>query len=290
MDYNEIKLSQVRKRKVMLLSIVAAVFFHLALFFTFRIQFVLYEEVKVPKIMRVRRVRIPPGSAPGPRSRSAARKRAKPKKMQKMIKKPVKKKIVKKKRINKSKIKIKSKEKIQEEITAKEMEIALDQEVAEMDVLSLINGDELIPGGGNEGTNDGLIGLTYEGDMVYEYEDDEETKVATKFTDDYLGTMATPIVTSKPSTSIEKNFTDIPYPEAIKIRKSNLRSGVSRVYLRLLINEDGEIERVFIRSPKTEADKKKYKIFLDAVIDTVSTWDYDRQKAIVFVDVRFTIE
>ncbi len=288
MDYKDIKIDTTKRKKITILTYVVAAVFHLMLFFAFRIEFVPYLEIKVPKIIKIRRINIPRGKRPGPSSASAAKKRAKPKPVTKKALKRKPKKRVRKKPKIKSKITIPKKEKQQEPV-AEETEIALDQATSEYDVLSMIEGDMVIPGGGNLGDDESAYGVDYDEGMVYDPESDYSIP-AKKKGEKFVGMMATPVVTSIPPTSITKTFTDIPYPDTVKVKRENLRTGISRVWLRISINADGDISRTDIRSPKTQKEQDKYQIFIDAVMDTVETWDFDPTAATVFVDVRFDIE
>ncbi|MFC1856343.1 hypothetical protein ACFL2A_07395 [Thermodesulfobacteriota bacterium] len=287
MEYQNIKLIEAKRKKVLMLSTIISVIFHMLLFFSFKIGFAPYRQAKLIKIMRIRRVRIPPGNRPGPPSASSAKKRAKPKPIRN---KNITKKKPSKKRKVKSKLKVASK-KEEKENAPEEQEMALDQKESEYDVMSMIEGSGVIPGGGNQG--DGILeGLTYDENTVYEYGYDEEEpeEVASVVPEKFLGTMATPIVTSQPYTSIMTTFTDIPYPAEVKIKKEKLKAGICRVYIRLDINSDGELINAHVRAPKTKADRAKYAIFLETVMETVNSWKFDDQLATVFVDVRFTID
>jgi len=289
LDYQNLKLQEAKRKKVLMLTLIISIFLHMLLFFVFNLEFVLFRKVKVSKVMRIRRIKVPfpEGKRPGPLSASSARKKAKPKPFKKKSKTPRK----KKKPIKKitSKTKAVTHEKV-DTPSKEEQELALLQEAQMHDVLSMVGEGEIVPGGGNLGEDDSAWGVEYEEGMEYDpYADDFEA-VSNIDQNDYLGTTAIPIVKSEPLTSIGDKFTPIPYPSEKKIKQENIKASICRVYLRLYINEYGEIDVVKIRSPKSKADREKYKIFLDAVIDTVNEWDYDHQKAIVFVDVRFTIE
>jgi hypothetical protein len=96
------------------------------------------------------------------------------------------------------------------------------------------------------------------------------------------------VVTSYPPTSIERYFTEIPYPEVI-IRKSNFQQGVCQVYLILRIDARGDVEKVLVERPDPAA-REQYKMLIAAVEAAVRSWDYDRVAAEVHVDVRFFVE
>jgi hypothetical protein len=287
MDYQNVKLMQARRQKVIMLSIIISIFIHLLFFFAFRIKFLGYKTVKVSKIMRIRRLTIPPGQKSGAASKSTSKRRARQAT-------PKKKSRPRPKRLDRRGL-IKSKAKVimqdaDKLPTEEEIEAALNQQESLKDIMSMVKDGMIEPGGGNMGDGD-MEGLTYDENAVYEYGyDEEEDDFASIQPEKFLGTLAPTIVTSVPPTSITKTFTDIPYPDEVKIKQERLQSGICRVFLRLTINRSGEIVNIYVRSPKREDDKVKYKIFLDSVLNTVHTWDYDPVNATVFVDVRFTIE
>ncbi len=96
------------------------------------------------------------------------------------------------------------------------------------------------------------------------------------------------IVTSYPPTGIEENYYPIPYPGLI-IRKSNFQQGWCQVYLVLDVNDGGEVERVLVERPQSE-DRPRFEALIKAVENSVRTWDYDKVKTEVHVDVRFYVE
>lgn len=96
------------------------------------------------------------------------------------------------------------------------------------------------------------------------------------------------VVTSYPTTSIERYFDPISYPEVV-IRKSNFQQGWCQVYLVLSISDRGEIRQISIQRPSKEI-RQQYEALISAVEGAVRTWDYDRVAAEVHVDVRFYVE
>jgi uncharacterized membrane protein YgcG len=96
------------------------------------------------------------------------------------------------------------------------------------------------------------------------------------------------VVTSYPPTGIEEGWEPIPYPEVV-IRKSNYKQGVRNVYLILKIDEDGAVAQIDIQRPPPE-EREQFKALTRVVEDAVRSWDYDRVKAEVHVDVRFYVE
>ena len=96
------------------------------------------------------------------------------------------------------------------------------------------------------------------------------------------------IVKSYPPSGIEENYAPIPYPVVI-IRKSNFQQGWCQVYLVLEINDGGEVENVHVERPQA-ADRAQYEALIKAVEASARTWDYDKVRAEVHVDVRFYVE
>jgi len=304
LEYQQTKLAQSKRKKVLMLTYIISIAIHMLIFFTFNFNFVSFKEVKITRIVKVKRINLPRGNRPGPLSASAARKRGMPKpNMAPQNAKPIKRRVSSYHPPINSSIKIPSKQKEKDKEAPKPdketTEIMLDQKESEVDVLSMIGDGEVIPGGGNMGTDENAAyGFVYDNQTEYEYSPEGSDKgakegdfvAAAAQPDKYLGTMATPVVESIPHTSISQTFTDIPYPETVKIKKEKLASGICRVYLRLDINSSGDIKNIYIRSPKTKEDQQRYGIFLDTVLETVKTWKFENRAATVFVDVRFAIE
>jgi len=96
------------------------------------------------------------------------------------------------------------------------------------------------------------------------------------------------IVKSYPASGIEEDYKAIPYPGVI-IRKSNFQQGWCQVYLVLEIDDRGEVEKVGVERPAA-ADRPQFEALIKAVEGSVRTWDYDRVRAEVHVDVRFFVE
>lgn len=96
------------------------------------------------------------------------------------------------------------------------------------------------------------------------------------------------VVTSYPTSRIEDDHDTIPYPGVI-IRKSDFQQGWCQVYLILSISDSGEVLNVIVERPQP-GERSRYELLIKAVDDAVRSWDYDRVKAEVHVDVRFYVE
>jgi hypothetical protein len=96
------------------------------------------------------------------------------------------------------------------------------------------------------------------------------------------------VVKSYPWSRIEDDYDPIPYPGVI-IRKSDFQQGWCQVYLVLQINDSGGIENLTVERPQAE-DSSRYEALIGAVEGSVRTWDYDKVRAEVHVDVRFYVE
>jgi len=96
------------------------------------------------------------------------------------------------------------------------------------------------------------------------------------------------VVTSYPPSPIEDDHGTIPYPGLI-IRKSDFKQGWCQVYLILSVSDRGEVLDVAVERPRPE-ERPQYAPLIKAVDDAVRSWDYDRVKVEVHVDVRFYVE
>jgi len=96
------------------------------------------------------------------------------------------------------------------------------------------------------------------------------------------------VVTSYPRSRIEEDYDAIPYPGVI-IRKSDFQQGWCQVYLIISVSDRGEVLDVVVERPRPE-ERPKYELLIKAVDGAVRSWDYDRVKAEVHVDVRFYVE
>ncbi len=109
--------------------------------------------------------------------------------------------------------------------------------------------------------------------------------------DDMTGAkVATPIIKSVPKDLIEIS-SDIPYPSTASIKAAEFKkNGICRVYVRFNINEKGEISRMTVKNPRSKAEQKKYKIFVDTVLNRIKQWTFKKSSGTGFVDVRFSLE
>jgi len=96
------------------------------------------------------------------------------------------------------------------------------------------------------------------------------------------------VVKSYPPTSIEQYFDPIPYPGVI-IRRSNFQQGWCQVYLIVDVDGGGEVAHIAVERPHQES-RAQFEALLRAVESAVRSWDYDKVKAEVHVDVRFYVE
>jgi len=96
------------------------------------------------------------------------------------------------------------------------------------------------------------------------------------------------VVTSYPPSRSDEDHDPIPYPEMV-IHKSDFQQGWCQVYLVLEINGSGEVEKVLVQRPRSE-DRSRYEALIKTVEDSVRSWDYDKVRAEVHVDVRFYVE
>jgi len=94
--------------------------------------------------------------------------------------------------------------------------------------------------------------------------------------------------TSYPPAHIDEDHDTIPYPEE-NSRKSDIKKGWCQVYLILSISERGEVLDATVERPRPE-ERSRFEPLITAVDAAVRTWDYDRVKAEVHVDVRFYVE
>jgi len=118
--------------------------------------------------------------------------------------------------------------------------------------------------------------------------DGRQAKKAAGPKDSGLDRRVQTVVTSYPRTRIEDHYDTIPYPEVI-IRKNDFQQGWCQVYLILSIGELGEVLDVLVQRPRPE-ERLRYEPLVKAVDSAVRSWDYDRVRAEVHVDVRFYVE
>ncbi len=95
------------------------------------------------------------------------------------------------------------------------------------------------------------------------------------------------VVTSYPSTSIERNHGPIQYPN-LKFKSSNAMSGWWNVYLKIKINSEGIPVNTEVLRPETNGTMERQ--FLEQVRREVGKWTFDPKEAEIHVDVRFYVE
>lgn len=131
-------------------------------------------------------------------------------------------------------------------------------------------GDGLRPGGWGGGTGGGRPGAPSQGGGSA-----------------YMDPRVRMVVTSYPSTGIEKKFTAVPYPE-FKVKRAQYSSGWWNVYLEIFTDANGKIKKIDVLRPETRGELEK--LFLDQVNREVSRWTFDPVAAEIHVDVRFYVE
>lgn len=80
----------------------------------------------------------------------------------------------------------------------------------------------------------------------------------------------------------------IPYPDVI-IRRSNFQKGWCQVYLIIMVNDQGRIERIDVERP-SPGERAQFEAMIAMVEGSVRRWDYDKVRSEVHVDVRFLVE
>lgn len=103
----------------------------------------------------------------------------------------------------------------------------------------------------------------------------------------YLDPRVRMVVTSYPSTGIEKRFTPVSYPE-IKVKKTEYTSGWWNVYIEIRTDADGKIVKVDVLRPETNGALEK--LFVEQVRKEIARWSFDPVTAEIHVDVRFYVE
>jgi hypothetical protein len=95
------------------------------------------------------------------------------------------------------------------------------------------------------------------------------------------------VVTSYPSTGIEKRHTQVPYPDR-KIKKHQFTSGWWNVYIQIRTDETGRVTRRDLLRPETNGPLEK--IFVTQVNQEIDKWSFDPKEAEINIDVRFYVE
>lgn len=105
--------------------------------------------------------------------------------------------------------------------------------------------------------------------------------------EDMLDPRVQMIVNSYPPTSIERKYSYVLYPD-IKIEKKDYQKGWTSVYFEVAIDSRGGIEEIELLRPREPNELER--TFVDAVLETIHTWRFDRKRAEIHVDVRFYVE
>jgi hypothetical protein len=103
----------------------------------------------------------------------------------------------------------------------------------------------------------------------------------------YLDPRVRMVVTSYPSTGIDRRYTVVPYPE-IKVKKSEYTSGWWNVYIEILTDANGNITKYDVLRPETGGALEK--LFVEQVRKEIARWSFDPTPAEIHVDVRFHVE
>ena len=103
----------------------------------------------------------------------------------------------------------------------------------------------------------------------------------------YLDPRVEMAVKSDPPTSIERNYTQVRYPD-LKIKKHEYASGWREVWIQLRTDASGKVVDVKILRPETDGPLER--IFVAQVRQEVDRWPFDRTAAEINVSVRFRVE
>jgi len=95
------------------------------------------------------------------------------------------------------------------------------------------------------------------------------------------------IVTSYPSTGIERRYTPVRYPD-LKFKKHEYTSGWWNVYIEIRTDKSGKVARYDVLRPETDGDLEKQ--FVAQVKKEIANWSFDPAEAEIHVDVRFYVE
>lgn len=118
----------------------------------------------------------------------------------------------------------------------------------------------------------------------------ERSKVEEKAEpDNYLDSRIRMQVVSYPPSAIENSYTPISYPD-LKLKRSQMKAGICRVYLRLYIDKQGRLSKTEVKTPATKEELEIYEPFVTKVKDSVFNWNFEPREAQVHVDVLFEIQ
>ncbi len=95
------------------------------------------------------------------------------------------------------------------------------------------------------------------------------------------------IVTSYPSTAIEKRYSPVKYPD-LKFKKHEYTSGWWNVYIEIRTDGNGKIIKSNVLRPETDGPLERQ--FVAQVKKEIDTWSFDPREAEIHVDVRFYVE
>ena len=90
-----------------------------------------------------------------------------------------------------------------------------------------------------------------------------------------------------PPTYIETRFSQVKFPN-IQIKRKDFQKGWLSVYFVISVDSRGRIEDIRRVRPREPDDLQM--LFVDALLETVNTWTFDRKKSFIHVDVRFYVE
>jgi hypothetical protein len=103
----------------------------------------------------------------------------------------------------------------------------------------------------------------------------------------YLDSRVRTVVTSYPSTSIERRHTLVSYPD-LKVKKHQYTSGWWNVFIQIRTDGGGNVIRTDLLRPETDGPLEK--IFVEQVRREIARWSFDQTAAEINVDVRFHVE
>ncbi len=103
----------------------------------------------------------------------------------------------------------------------------------------------------------------------------------------YLDSRVRTVVTSYPSTSIERRHTQVSYPD-LKVKKHQYTSGWWNVFIQVRTDGGGNVIHTNLLRP--ESDGPLEKIFVEQVRREIARWSFDRTAAEINIDVRFYVE
>lgn len=115
----------------------------------------------------------------------------------------------------------------------------------------------------------------------------KDGKIGGGFRQGYLDPRIQVVVVTYPSTSIEKNYPPISYPD-MKVKKHELQSGWCNVVLQIYTDNGGSIVTQNVLRPR--GNDARDRLFLEHTLDAVKNWRFDGKKAEIIIDVRYYVE